>query len=231
MMKRLVEWLIRRDLKRAFRRVTWVGLPPALPPEEPVVLYANHQHFYDGHLLWLLLDALLDRPGTLWMKDWDRFPFFAAVGVQPFPPGDDEEAAARRRATLRRTARRLREQPSTVLVHFPEGRLHSPHQDLLPFPETAFERLARLFPDDTHWWPVAVHVAPTADARPSALLCGGHPHPAPDGHERERLETLGERLRKAAPQEATTQTLLDGARSPTDRWDLSWLAPFFERYL
>src|SRR5690606_20216387 len=100
-MKRLVEAMIVRALKGAFRRVCWVGPPPALVPGRPVVLYANHHSFFDGYLLWLLLARHLRRPATLWMRDWDRFPFFAAVGVQPFP----DEDPARRAATLRRTLR------------------------------------------------------------------------------------------------------------------------------
>lgn len=230
MVKHLVKWHMQRDLRRAFRRVAWAGAPPALPEGAPVVLYANHQHFYDGHLLWLLLDELLERPGTLWMEDWDRFPFFAAVGVQPFPPGDSEVAHARRRATVRRTARRLRDAPQTVLVYFPEGRLHPPREDLLPFPEGAFSTLARLFPDGTRWWPVALRVAPTTAARPTALLTGGNAHDAPDGHEHERLRALRERLGDTRPSEAPC-TLLGGRRGPDERWDLSWMAPFFERYL
>ena len=234
MVERLVEWLIRRDLRRAFRRVAWVGAPPALPHRAPVVLYANHHHFYDGHLLWLLLEELLGRPGTLWMEDWDRFPFFAAVGVQPFPPGEgesDDEAAARRRATLRRTVRRLREQPQTALVYFPEGRLHPPREGLLPFPDDAFERLARLFPERTRWLPVATHIAQTGDARPTVLLSGGEAHEAPDGRERKRLRRMWNALRETAPAEADTRPLLGGARGPDEQWDLSWTAPFFERYL
>ena len=230
MVERLVKWQMRRDLRRAFRRVAWAGPPPALPERAPVVLYANHQHFYDGHLLQVLLTELLERPGTIWMEDWDRFPFFAAAGAQPFPPGEGDEARARRRTTVRRTARRLRETPQTVLVHFPEGRLHPPREDVLPFPEGAFSTLAHLFPEHTHWWPVALRVAPTTAARPTALLAGGEPHATPDGRERKRLRAVRQRLADVRPGEAT-HTLLGGRRGPDERWDLSWMAPFFERHL
>ena len=226
MISSLVEWLLRRDLRRAYRQVNWVGPRPSFSREVPVVLYANHHHFYDGHLLWLLLDSL-DRPGILWMEDWDRFPFFAAVGVQPFPPDDD----ARRRATLRRTVRRLGEGPGTTLVYFPEGRLHAPHEGILSFPDGAFERLARLFPEATQWWPVAVHVVQTGDARPTAMMAGASPHDAPDGYERERLREAWERLRAPGPAHDDRQQLLDGRRAPNDQWDFSLLTPFFERYL
>ena len=133
-------------------------------------------------------------------------------------------------AEMRRTARRLRETPQTVLVHFPEGRLHPPREDVLPFPEGAFSTLAHLFPEHTHWWPVALRVAPTTAARPTALLAGGEPHATPDGRERKRLRAVRQRLADVRPGEAT-HTLLGGRRGPDERWDLSWMAPFFERYL
>ncbi|PSQ74578.1 MAG: acyltransferase, partial [Bacteroidetes bacterium QH_9_64_21] len=120
--RRLVEALLRFGLRRTFRQVCWVGdWPPSLP-DGPVIAYANHHHFYDGHLAWLLFPRRLDRPSTIWMADWERAPFFAAVGAQPFPDDDP----ARRAATLRRTARRFRAHPRTVLVYYPEGTLHAP---------------------------------------------------------------------------------------------------------
>lgn len=223
MMKRLVTTLMRYELRRTFRRVCWVGEEPALPANTPVVVYANHHHFYDGHLLWLLTRRL-DRPGLTWMADWDRFPFFAAVGAHPFPPGDP----ARRRVTMRRTARHFRERPCTMLVYFPEGVLHAPEEGLLPFPPGAFDRLGRLFPD-AWWWPVALHVSWWGDAFPTALLTGGAPHATPDGDEHDRLERLWRGLRRERP--TSTTTLMEGRRSPSDPWNFSFARRFFEQYL
>ncbi|MDX1548833.1 MAG: acyltransferase, partial [Rhodothermales bacterium] len=135
----LVRWMMRRSLRRAFRRVAWIGPAPALPEGVPVILYANHHNFYDGYLGWLVAARLLGRPAMTWMEAWDRFPFFGAVGALPFPPGDPR----RRAATVRRTLRRFEEASSSVLVYFPEGRLHPPDEGLDPFPEGAFARLAR----------------------------------------------------------------------------------------
>lgn len=223
MIARLVATLMRHELRRTFRRVGWVGDAPALP-DAPVVLYANHHHFYDGHLLWLLTRRLLDRPGLTWMADWDRFPFFAAAGALPFPPNDP----ARRRTTLRRTVRHFHAQPDAVLVYFPEGTLHAPEDGIRPFPPHAFERLARLLPE-AWWWPVAVHVTWWGDARPTALLTGGAPHATPDGNEQRRLEHLWQTLRRERP--ASVQMLLEGRGSPSDIWDFSFARRFFERYL
>ena len=223
-MRRLVEALLRLDLHRAFRRVCWVGDWPPPLPDGPVIAYANHHHFYDGHLAWLLFRDALDRPPTLWMADWDRYPFFAAVGAQPFPPED----SARRTATVRRTARRFRTDPSTVLVYYPEGTLHSPDDGLQAFDASTPERISRLYPEAT-WWPYAVHVTWETEATPTAYISGGSPHEA-DGKERARLHQLWHTLRD--PDERTsTQPLLQGFHSPEERWSFSFATSFFERYL
>lgn len=224
MMRRLVSFLMRHDLRRAFRRICWVGEWPALPADAPVILYANHHHFYDGHLLWWLITRTLDRPGLIWMAEWDRFPFFAAVGAQPFPP----DAPSRRRATLRRTARHFRTAPDTILAYFPEGHLHAPEEGITPFGPNQMERMGRLFPD-AHWWPVAIHVTWWGDAHPTALLTGSTLYGQPTGTERSTLAQQWKTLRRAPP--ASIETLFEGRRSPSDRWSFSFARPFFERYL
>lgn len=223
-MRRLVSALMRHALRREFRRICWVGDRPTLPPERPVIIYANHHHFYDGHLLWWLITQTLNRPGMTWMADWDRFPFFAAAGAHPFPP----DAPARRRATLRRTARIFRHEPRTVLAYFPEGRLHAPEEGIAPFEARHFKQLNRLLAN-AWWWPVALHVTWWGDAHPTALLRGGAVHEAPTGQEHETLERLWLSLRTEPP--ASAETLFEGRRSPSDRWSFSFARPFFERYL
>ena len=78
MLAAAVSALVRRDLRRTFRRVSWIGPPPHLPPDRPVIAYANHRHALDGHLLWLLA-RWLSRPFAIWMAEWDRFPFFGTL--------------------------------------------------------------------------------------------------------------------------------------------------------
>ena len=220
-MRRLVEWMMRHDLRGAFRRVAWAGTWPPPLPNGPVICYANHHHFYDGHLAWWLLTCL-GRPSTLWMAEWDRFPFFAAVGAQPFPPDDPR----RRAATLRRTARWFRDDPSPVLVYFPAGTLHAP-EDGVQVPADRTARVAALYPE-AQWWPLAIHVTWRGDARPVALLRGGPAHAA-DGHEAERLAEHWHSL--CSSTDLPTHTVLKGRRSASDVWNFSFAAPFFERYL
>lgn len=219
----LVETLLRSDLRGAFRRVCWIGEWPPDLPDGPVIAYANHHHYFDGHLGWLLFTELLDRPSTLWMAEWDRFPFFGAVGAQPFPP----EAPERRAATLRRTARWFRDAPDTVLIYYPEGELRSPDGGIEPFDPDALKRLARLYPD-AHWWPFALHVTWEGHARPTAFLSGGPSH-SPDGTEHDRLTTLWASLQEPSPSPQTV--VLDGRRSAAETWSFSFAASFFKRYL
>jgi len=212
---------MKRALQRAFRRVCWTGDLPSLPPGVPVVLYANHHNFFDGYLAWLLAHHVLHRPVMTWMAEWDRFPFFGAVGALPFPPDDPR----RRAATLRHTIRRFRNEPDSILVYFPEGRLHRAEEGLLPFDLDAFARLDRLLPDKL-WWPVGIHTSWWDEALPTALLGGGTPFPTASGQELEHLEAVWHAVRKAEPQQ--THILLDGHHSPNERWDMSFLSRFFE---
>ncbi len=221
----MVRRILRRDLCSAFRRICWIGPAPDLRAEAPVVLYANHHNYYDGHLLWLVVDRLLGRTPLLWMAEWDRFPFFAPSGALPFPPDD----AHRRSATLRCTIRRFRKRPRTALIYFPEGRLHAPEEGVRPFDEQAFARLDRLLPEK-QWWPVAIHVTWRGEASPTAFLTGGAPHARACGDEAQGLRRPLDRRRGPEPP-TSAQILLEGRKSPSERWDFSFAAPFFERYL
>lgn len=215
MLHRLVAALIRRDLRHGFRRIVWLGSRPALVPARPAVLLANHQSYYDGHLLWLLATHALQRPFAIWMEELDRFPFFTVQGAMPFPPDN-----ARRRAnTMRRTRRLLGQDPRVALGYFPEGTLHSPDEPLRPFAPEALARLHEALGRPC-WWPVAIHVTWWRESRPTAFLTGGLPRMAPTGTEREELEELRARLRRT---EGERSTLFEGAPGPDERWNLQWM--------
>lgn len=224
MMRFLVTRLVLNGLASAFRRVCWVGDPPSWPAEMPVVVYANHHHFFDGHLLWYALHRGLGRSYTVWMEDWDRFPMFAACGAMPFPTNDP----ARRLATIRQSITRMRRQPMSGLAYFPEARLHAPDEGIQPFSSEAFSRFDRIFPPRL-WVPVALHVTWWGESLPTALLLAGEPHERSTGDEHMRLERLWTRLRGSRP--ADTTLLFDGKKSPDEDWDMRISRPLFERYL
>jgi 1-acyl-sn-glycerol-3-phosphate acyltransferase len=224
MIDRIVSRLMLSSLRRAFRRICWVGTAPEFPADRPIVLYANHHNFYDGYLLWLLSTRLLHRKPVTWMAEWDAFPFFGSVGAFPFPPGDNH----RRLRTIRRTSRLLREDPHSLLFYFPERELHPPEDGIRPISSAAMARLERIFPPAS-WWPVALHMTSRGDSLPTLLMAGNAYHECIDGREEERLrEQLGWLKASAHPCE---RVLLEGHSSASESWNMRWMRGWFERYV
>jgi hypothetical protein len=212
--------MLERTIRRMFREVVWVGDWEPPPGNLPTIIYTNHHAFYDGQLLALFCERVLRRPPIVWVEDLDRFPFLAPLGALRFPAAD----GLARMVTMRRTARAMRSDPSTVMVYFPEGHLHAVEEGVTAFPTTRFHRLARLF-ERAAWWPIVLRVTGWQHAWPTALLTGGAFHEAPTGREHATLEKLLERLRTESGEHG--RTLFEGRASPHERWDMSWMGRFF----
>jgi len=148
------------------------------------------------------------------MEELDRFPFLAALGAAPFPTDN----AARRIRTVRRTARLMKQVPTTALIYFPEAHLHPIESGVLPFPDDRVGRLGDIFPTAC-FWPVALRVGGWHEATPTATLTGGEWHERPTGNERQALEDLLHRLHAAS--EGDERVLLDGRPGPNERWDFA----------
>ncbi|WP_412062600.1 1-acyl-sn-glycerol-3-phosphate acyltransferase [Rubrivirga sp. IMCC45206] len=221
--RRFAERSIRGELA-ALRRVVGVGADdPA--PGRPLVLYANHHVYPDSFLLWHLTTRVWRRPMVVWMEAWDRAPLFGPVGALPFPDGD----ARRRMRTIRETARRMTDDPQTALYLYPEGKMRVPEDGLGPF-ATDLPRLARVLPDDAQFVPVGITTSWWGESRPTAVLAVGDAH-RPDGDEPARLAVMLDLARATRPEDLANdaRVLLDGRPGADERWDLSRLAPFFER--
>lgn len=202
-----------RDLRRTFRRVVWAGPVPGLPPG-PVVAFANHQSYYDGHLMWLLARRLLARRFAVWMEELDRFPFLASQGALPFPPRDPH----RRATTLRATRRLLRADPDTMLAYFPEGILHGADDHVRPWSPDALRRLHHVLGRPA-WWPIGIHVTWRGESRPTAVLGGAGWTRQPPREATGGLEQLRTALRESRHAE---RTLIEGTASPAERWSFGW---------
>ncbi len=213
--------LLRRQLRRVFRRIVWVE--PWHPPDvdRPVVIYANHHAFYDAQVLGYVAERVLKRHTVVWMEELDRFPFLGVLGARSFPTDDP----ARRFRTIRETARLMASRPDTALIYFPEGHLHPIEEGILPFPADRFARLASVFPQ-VQWWPVVLCISGWQDATPTAVLVGGPPLAAPTGSERSTLSAL---LETGTAGTGTRRVLLEGRRGPHERWDLGSLSAFVRR--
>ncbi len=223
MLGALSRYLLRRDLRNAFRRVCWVGDRPPQDLSAPLIVYANHNNFFDGHLLWVASHEVLKRQIIIWMREWDRFPIFAPEGALPFPADDP----ARRASTIRGTVSRLNRNPARqLLAYFPGGELLRPELPLPPFDTRTFDRLGRLMPT-AMWMPLGIHVTWWGENRPTALLASGPPSASVDGGERSRLERVLHDLKSAGPSTATP--IMTGRTSPNEQWNLSILRNLYRR--
>ncbi len=219
----LSRYLLRRDLRNAFRRISWIGKRPSVDSSVPLIIYANHNNFFDGHLLWLASRDILERRITIWMREWDRFPIFAPEGALPFPADD----SVRRAATIRETVTRLSQSRSPqVLAYFPGGELTRPELPIADFDTRTFERLSRLMPS-AMWMPVGIHITWWGENRPTALLTSGTASVSVDGSERSKLERVLSDLKSADPSAATP--IMTGRTSPNEQWNLSILSNLYRR--
>lgn len=214
-----------RSLRKQIHELRWCGPLPEIDPERPLVVYANHQNFWDGHVANTLVLRLFERELAYWMADWDSYPFFALTGALPFPPDDPP----RRVATLRRSVRFLNGTPQATLVIFPEGRIHPPETDLLAF-DLRDLRVLQSQVDDLQWLPLGIHATFRDAPRPTVLAGAGPSHDAPDADGPTRLRAVLSRLRDPDVNEPQRRILSGPSFDPT-RWDFRFLRPLFERWL
>ena len=227
LVRRFAERTIRRSLRDGLRRVVAAGDAADPAPGRPLVLVANHHVYPDSFVLWHLITRVWGRPMVVWMEAWDRAPLFGPVGALPFPDGD----ARRRVRTVRETARRMAADPATALYLYPEGAMRVPEDGLGEF-KADLPRLARLLPETVAWVPVGVRTSWWGEARPTAVVAVGPAADSPDGA-RAALDAALDRARAARPghlADGRARVLFEGARGDDERWDLSRLAPLFERW-
>ena len=225
LVKRFAERTIDRSLRDGLRRVVGVNADdPA--PGRPLVLLANHHVYPDSFLLWHLITRVWGRPMVVWMEAWDKAPLFGPVGALPFPDDDPR----RRVRTVRETARRMAGDSKTALYLYPEGVMRVPEDGLGEF-KADLPRLARLLPADAAWVPVGIRTSWWGEARPTAILAVGDARDTP-ADARHQLAQALEAARGVRPGDLETgaaRVLLEGAVGDDERWDLSRLAPLFER--
>lgn len=207
--------MIRRSVRRRFRRVYW--LPPQFELKAPVVFVPNHHGWFDGYVMFHVVTKL-GIPTLDWIQEFDTFPLFAKIGGMPYPLNDP----ARRARTVKRTIRLMRDEKRSLLL-FAEARLHRP-PELLQFGK-ALETIAEKVPDVTVV-PVAIHYEMAFHERPEAYVAFGEPVPlGPDLCERTRdavqlaLEGLIEKVKR----EERFEVLVKGTDDVNERWDMRGL--------
>lgn len=205
------------------------GVAPALPPDAPVLLVANHSSWWDGFILRDVQRML--RPGARFFtlmttRELRRHPWLRWMGCVGIEPGN-ATSVLRAFKQFRDEARR---DTSTVFAVFPQGSIWPSTRRPLRFERGVSVLAARLAP--VRIVPVAIHLEHLNRAMPTAFVSAGPAIdatgeiPAPAALERaveaeldairRFLDDAGERATRLWPRDGTT---LPRATPPSERDD------------
>lgn len=165
---------LQRLFRRTFHRIVLRGNFEPLSGNEayPLILYSNHQSWWDGLLEWRLVEYFGgDLRLMMAEKNLRQFPFFRRVGVF----GVDLEDSRDRAKGLLHAIKLLRtDTPRRILIVFPQGELHPPHEPFHPF-LGGLETLLRKSPQATAY-PLGKVLRFTRYQRPEVLFQLGKPY-------------------------------------------------------
>lgn len=164
---------LRRLFRKSFHRIRLTGHFQALQEQEtyPVILYSNHQSWWDGLLEWRLVEFFGgDLRLMMAAQNLRQFPFFRRVGVFGV---DLEDPRDRVRGLLHCVRLLKQENLRRTLVLFPQGELRPAHEPFLPF-QGGLETLLRKSPQ-AKAFPVGKIIRPGRFQHPEVLLRIGEP--------------------------------------------------------
>lgn len=159
-------------MRRRLADVHFLGLPEALPPGRPVIALANHVSNWDGFLLRELQKRL--RPGwpvysVMLEAELRRYPLFRRLGGLGITP--DSPASVGR--VLRALKARRAVDGDFFLSYFPQGRIWPAFRRPLGFKPGIDLFVRALAP--AVLLPVAIHVEPLRNLRPTVFVAAGRP--------------------------------------------------------
>lgn len=159
---------------RGFRLadIHFLGLPAELPPDRPVLAFANHVSNWDGFLLRELQKRL--RPGwpvysVMLEEELRRYPIFrllGGIGIRPASPGS-VAGALRQVKSLRSSG------PDFFLSYFPQGRIWPSFRRPLGF-QAGIDLFARAM-SPAVLLPVGIHLEPLRGLKPTVFVAVGRP--------------------------------------------------------
>jgi hypothetical protein len=111
---------LNRLLKKRFASLNLLGDIPVLSSEWPLILYANHNTWWDGFFVFILNKLFLQRKMYIMMleKQLAIYSFFrgiGAFGIRKGSPGDIKKSL--------QYCRQILSEPNTLLCMFPQGEL------------------------------------------------------------------------------------------------------------
>lgn len=224
--RRYLRWYLPRHV-HGVRLSRNGGAPPGLPPEEPLVVYANHPSWWDP-LIFLYLSARFwpgrSHYGPIDAAAAERYGFFRRLGFFGVERGT--RAGAR---TFLETSSAILDQPSSALWITPQGTFVDPRDRPVRL-EPGLAALARRLGRGT-FVPLALEMPFWEEKHPEVLVRFGEPFTvnARDASSNVRSEDLARRLEDAQDALAVEarerrpgdfETLLSGSAGPGGVYDL-----------
>jgi len=169
--------LMKGGLRSGFSRVSirHIGDKPR-PNAGPVIAYANHSSWWDGHLGMFLNEECWHLDGYVMMeeKQLTRYRFFTHVGA--FSIHRQEARSAMR--TLDYAARLMSERPGRVLLLFPQGEILANDARPLHFFNGTSHLVKRIVEQTgaCTLCPVALRYEFVGEQKPEAFISVGLPH-------------------------------------------------------
>lgn len=168
--------VMRRQIRRGFRalRLARPGLP-ALPPDAPLVVYANHPSWWDPAVFIVLAEALFpDRAGygPMEAEALERYRFMKRIGLFGVTPGTAAGAAR-----FLRTGRRILADPRRMLWVTAQGSFVDPRVRPLRLQPGIAHLMSRV--PGAVALPLALEYPFWSEKRPEALAAFGTPVTAP----------------------------------------------------
>lgn len=204
---RFFDGVMRRQMRRAFRavRVARPG-PPDLPPDTPIIVYANHPSWWDPALFMVLREHLFPRRrgfGPMEAAALDRYRFMRRIGIFGIESGTRGGAAR-----FLRVGERLLADPGCLLWLTAQGEFADPRTRPVVL-RAGLSHLLRRVPGAVAV-PLAVEYPFWSEKRPEALAAFGTPIAAGDGS----TDALAPTLAAALERTQDDLAVLSSARDP-----------------
>lgn len=157
-------------MRQRLADIHFLDLPASLPPDRPVLAFANHVSNWDGFLLRAVQKRL--RPewpvySVMLAEELRRYPLFRRLGGVGIRPGSPVSVGR----ALRLLRARRAEDGDFFLSYFPQGRIWPSFRRPLGF-LPGIDLFVRALAPVT-LLPLAIHVEPLRKLRPSVFVAAG----------------------------------------------------------
>lgn len=201
-------------MKKNVHSIQLFGNLPEFPPDRSILLLPNHSSWWDGFIIYLVIDMFWHKTPWVMMeeKQLGRFSFFRKLGAFSVRPGDREDVEK----TLN-YASKLLTKPENLLFMFPQGKLLPWHKRPVIL-KNGYVRVLDSLPEKPGIYLCGIRLEFTGDQYPVVFLefRPVKPEEAEITKLTEIMETLLKNLEQKIASEERSLVLFSGRKSLSD---------------